>query len=499
MAISKSHDLGSYTLLHTLGTGTSSKVKLAEHKQTHLQVAIKVIRKDDFHLHPEILQKIHREIALMRLMDHPHLLRLHEILESHRHLYLVMDYASHGELLDYVVARGQLTPPEAIRIFRQILYGLDYLHRHSICHRDLKLENILLDDHDNVKIGDFGFARWMSSNVADTSCGSPHYASPEVIMGKPYDGRKADVWSSGVVLYSLLTGRLPFEGSSLRVLASKICGGEYRLPDFPDPMIKDLLSKLLMVDPTQRLSLDQIKRHPFFRSGLPKAYTCPSPLPLPSVAEPIDPRGLDPKIMEIFTAIGWQDQKELFKDLQSPTSTMAKSFCVMLANKRSFEGLPWPVTDEPPEEPANPIDSVLLEPLHFSFATGDAFAPRAHDAKPDSASMYSLAETVPWDPALFVDAADEEKSVASLADIRSPLEHVMAAVQRRLIQCGFEWFYPNDLLILARKHEPKTDVILNVGYQDDGDLRITLNLVQGAATEFSSLVVALAHVVNELE
>ena len=166
---------------------------------------MKIIKKHQFDSSPEILLKIRREISLMRVLNHPHLLKLIDVYESKNRLFIILEYAAHGELFDYLSQQGYLAPEVAMKFFRQIIYGLDYLHSNSICHRDLKLENILLDEHDNLKIADFGFARWMKSNIAETSCGSPHYAAPEVIKGLPYDGRASDIWSCGVILYCLLT------------------------------------------------------------------------------------------------------------------------------------------------------------------------------------------------------------------------------------------------------------------------------------------------------
>ena len=200
----RTQEIGGYILGRTLGSGTTGKVKLAINKETNKHVAVKIIRKASFDIKPDLERKIHREVALMRLLQHPHLLKLEEVCESQHHLYIFIEYAPHGELFDYLVKRKYLDPSEAMIFFREIIYGLDYLHHHGICHRDLKPENILLDEFDHVKIADFGFARWMRSNIAETSCGSPHYAAPEVIRGDPYDGRGADVWSCGVILYALL-------------------------------------------------------------------------------------------------------------------------------------------------------------------------------------------------------------------------------------------------------------------------------------------------------
>lgn len=197
-------EIGDYTLMRTLGSGTTGKVKLAQKNTTHELVAIKIIKKANFLQKPNLEAKIHREIALMRLLDHPHILKLKDVLEGPRHLHLVLEYAENGELFDYLVRAQSLREDVALDIFRQLIYGLDYLHQHNICHRDLKPENILLDSNGHIKIADFGFARWMREKIAETSCGSPHYAAPEVIRGRPYDGLKADIWSAGVILFALL-------------------------------------------------------------------------------------------------------------------------------------------------------------------------------------------------------------------------------------------------------------------------------------------------------
>lgn len=201
---SKLQEVGNYIIEQSLGEGTTGKVKLGVHKEKKTKFAIKIINKTQFTNKPDLQRKIYREIALMRLLNHPHVLKLEEVCESPRHLYIVLEFAQHGELFDFLVSHKKLPIPMAIEFFRQIIYGLDYLHTHAICHRDLKPENILLDQFDRVKIADFGFARWLRNNVADTSCGSPHYAAPEVIRGLHYDGRLADIWSCGVILYALL-------------------------------------------------------------------------------------------------------------------------------------------------------------------------------------------------------------------------------------------------------------------------------------------------------
>ena len=198
------NQIGQYNILKTLGVGTTGKVKLGQHQNTGELVAIKIIKKIDFEIKPNLEKKIQREIALMRLLDHPHIIKLIDVYESERHLDLVLEYAPNGELFDFLVRSQYFREDQALDIFRQLIYALDYLHAHNICHRDLKPENILLDDSNHIKICDFGFARWMKENIAETSCGSPHYAAPEVVKGHPYDGLAADIWSAGVILYALL-------------------------------------------------------------------------------------------------------------------------------------------------------------------------------------------------------------------------------------------------------------------------------------------------------
>ena len=204
MSEERQQEIGDYILGRTLGTGTTGKVKLATKKGTNQQYAIKIIKKSMFDAKPQLQTKIRREVALMRLLSHPHLLKLEEFAESPRHLYIVLEYAQNGELFDFLIKRRSLPLDLGMHFFHEMVYALEYLHEHAICHRDLKPENILLDQYNHIKIADFGFARWMRANIAETSCGSPHYAAPEVIKGIPYDGRFADIWSLGVILFALL-------------------------------------------------------------------------------------------------------------------------------------------------------------------------------------------------------------------------------------------------------------------------------------------------------
>ncbi|XP_056454752.1 serine/threonine-protein kinase BRSK2 [Gadus chalcogrammus] len=195
--------VGPYRLEKTLGKGQTGLVKLGVHCVTCQKVAIKIVNREK--LSESVLMKVEREIAILKLIEHPHVLKLHDVYENKKYLYLVLEHVSGGELFDYLVKKGRLTPKEARKFFRQIISALDFCHSHSICHRDLKPENLLLDEKNNIRIADFGMASLqVGDSLLETSCGSPHYACPEVIRGEKYDGRRADVWSCGVILFALL-------------------------------------------------------------------------------------------------------------------------------------------------------------------------------------------------------------------------------------------------------------------------------------------------------
>ncbi|KAF1374405.1 hypothetical protein PFLUV_G00228760 [Perca fluviatilis] len=209
--------VGNYRLLKTIGKGNFAKVKLARHILTGREVAIKII--DKTQLNPNSLQKLFREVRIMKILNHPNIVKLFEVIETERTLYLVMEYASGGEVFDYLVAHGRMKEKEARAKFRQIVSAVQYCHQKHIVHRDLKAENLLLDADMNIKIADFGFSNeFTMGNKLDTFCGSPPYAAPELFQGKKYDGPEVDVWSLGVILYTLVSGSLPFDGQNLKEL-----------------------------------------------------------------------------------------------------------------------------------------------------------------------------------------------------------------------------------------------------------------------------------------
>ncbi|KAL0114384.1 hypothetical protein PUN28_011563 [Cardiocondyla obscurior] len=272
--------IGKYKLLKTIGKGNFAKVKLAKHVPTGKEVAIKII--DKTQLNPGSLQKLFREVRIMKMLDHPNIVKLFQVIETEKTLYLVMEYASGGEVFDYLVLHGRMKEKEARAKFRQIVSAVQYCHQKKIIHRDLKAENLLLDSEMNIKIADFGFSNeFTPGNKLDTFCGSPPYAAPELFQGKKYDGPEVDVWSLGVILYTLVSGSLPFDGSTLRELRERVLRGKYRIPFYMSTDCENLLKKFLVLNPTKRASLENIMKDKWMNTGYEddelKPYLEPEP------------------------------------------------------------------------------------------------------------------------------------------------------------------------------------------------------------------------------
>uniref|UniRef100_A0AAX7TEB1 MAP/microtubule affinity-regulating kinase 3 n=1 Tax=Astatotilapia calliptera TaxID=8154 RepID=A0AAX7TEB1_ASTCA len=258
--------IGNYRLLKTIGKGNFAKVKLARHILTGREVAIKII--DKTQLNPTSLQKVFREVRIMKTLNHPNIVQLFEVIETEKTLYLIMEYASGGEVFDYLVAHGRMKEKEARAKFRQIVSAVHYCHQKNIVHRDLKAENLLLDADSNIKIADFGFSNeFMTGNKLDTFCGSPPYAAPELFQGKKYDGPEVDIWSLGVILYTLVSGSLPFDGQNLKELRERVLRGKYRVPFYMSTDCEGILRRFLVLNPTKRCSLEQIMKDKWINIG----------------------------------------------------------------------------------------------------------------------------------------------------------------------------------------------------------------------------------------
>ncbi|XP_035858927.1 serine/threonine-protein kinase BRSK2 isoform X10 [Sander lucioperca] len=344
--------VGPYRLEKTLGKGQTGLVKLGIHCVTCQKVAIKIVNREK--LSESVLMKVEREIAILKLIEHPHVLKLHDVYENKKYLYLVLEHVSGGELFDYLVKKGRLTPKEARKFFRQIMSALDFCHSHSICHRDLKPENLLLDEKNNIRIADFGMASLqVGDSLLETSCGSPHYACPEVIRGEKYDGRKADVWSCGVILFALLVGALPFDDDNLRNLLEKVKLGVFHMPHFIPPDCQNLLRGMIEVDATKRLTLEQIQKHIWYIGGknepepeqpVPRKVTIRS---LPSADD------IDPDVLDSMHSLGcFRDKNKLLKDLLSDDDNQEKMIYFLLLDRKER----YPSQEDQNLPPRNEID-----------------------------------------------------------------------------------------------------------------------------------------------
>ncbi|XP_013100328.1 serine/threonine-protein kinase MARK2 isoform X8 [Stomoxys calcitrans] len=292
--------IGKYKLIKTIGKGNFAKVKLAKHLPTGKEVAIKII--DKTQLNPGSLQKLFREVRIMKMLDHPNIVKLFQVIETEKTLYLVMEYASGGEVFDYLVLHGRMKEKEARVKFRQIVSAVQYCHQKRIIHRDLKAENLLLDSELNIKIADFGFSNeFTPGSKLDTFCGSPPYAAPELFQGKKYDGPEVDVWSLGVILYTLVSGSLPFDGSTLRELRERVLRGKYRIPFYMSTDCENLLRKFLVLNPAKRASLETIMSDKWMNMGFEEDELKP-------YIEPKQELG-DVKRIEALVAMGYNRQE----------------------------------------------------------------------------------------------------------------------------------------------------------------------------------------------
>ncbi|XP_024866045.1 serine/threonine-protein kinase BRSK2 isoform X2 [Kryptolebias marmoratus] len=344
--------VGPYRLEKTLGKGQTGLVKLGVHCITGQKVAIKIVNREK--LSESVLMKVEREIAILKLIEHPHVLKLYDVYENNKYLYLVLEHVSGGELFDYLVKKGRLTPKEARKFFRQIISALDFCHSHSICHRDLKPENLLLDEKNNIRIADFGMASLqVGDSLLETSCGSPHYACPEVIRGERYDGRRADVWSCGVILFALLVGALPFDHDNLRQLLEKVKSGVFHMPHFIPPDCQALLKGMIEVNSDKRLTLEAIQKHSWYLGG--RNEPCPEQPPPRRVCVKriLSLTDLDPDVLESMYSLGcFRDRVKLTQDLTSEEDNQEKMIYYLLLDRKER----YPSCEDEDLPPRNDLD-----------------------------------------------------------------------------------------------------------------------------------------------
>lgn len=264
-----------YEIGKLLGQGTFAKVYHARKLKTKKSVAVKVIEKGKV-MENNLIDQIKREISTMRLVKHPNVVQLHEVMASKTKIYFAMEYVKGGELFNKI-AKGRLKEEAGRKYFQQLVAAVDYCHSRGVYHRDLKPENLLLDEFGNLKVTDFGLSALVDCKRQDgllhTTCGTPAYVAPEVLHKKGYDGEKADIWSCGVILFVLLAGYLPFNDPNIMGMYRKISKGEFKCPSWFAPEVKILLSKILDPNPNTRITLDKIMENPWFQKDYKKIET----------------------------------------------------------------------------------------------------------------------------------------------------------------------------------------------------------------------------------
>ncbi|WLF81147.1 Serine/threonine-protein kinase hsl1 [Lodderomyces elongisporus] len=369
--------IGPWKLGRTLGRGSTGRVRLAKNVETGQLAAVKIVPKSNFRKlenpkykrhsrdsqaqgqsqgqgqvagdndNSEDLHRlpygIEREIIIMKLISHPNIMGLYDVWENKNDLYLILEYIEGGELFDYLIKKGRLHESEAVNYFKQIINGINYLHQFNICHRDLKPENLLLDFNKNIKIADFGMAALeIKERLLETSCGSPHYASPEIVAGKTYHGAPSDIWSCGIILFALLTGHLPFDDENIRKLLLKVQSGKFIMPHELSWEAKDLISKMLKVNPAERISMAGILSHPLLSKYPNPAVTysknCTTTLDITSAEiKPIESVAkIDKEILKNLSVLFHNcDENTIMSRLMSQKKCPEKMFYYLLMKYRN--------------------------------------------------------------------------------------------------------------------------------------------------------------------
>ncbi|KAG5267052.1 hypothetical protein AALO_G00239330 [Alosa alosa] len=420
--------IGNYRLLKTIGKGNFAKVKLARHVLTGREVAVKII--DKTQLNPTSLQKLFREVRIMKLLNHPNIVKLFEVIETEKTLYLIMEYASGGEVFDYLVAHGRMKEKEARAKFRQIVSAVEYCHQKRIVHRDLKAENLLLDADMNIKIADFGFSNEFTlGSKLDTFCGSPPYAAPELFQGKKYDGPEVDVWSLGVILYTLVSGSLPFDGQNLKELRERVLRGKYRIPFYMSTDCENLLKKLLVLNPVKRGSLEQVMKDRWMNVGHEEEALKP-------YTEP-EQNNSDTKRIELMVTMGFPKDEVIDSLLGQKYDEVMATYLLLGRKTPEFEGNESVSTNlcqrsrpsndlnnslgQPPN-PSNVQRSILTsqkQQRRFSDHVGQSVSPAVSGSKH---AQVSIVESEQKDEQ---DSSSKSTSAGSKADLQaSPLHAV---------------------------------------------------------------------------
>lgn len=391
-----------------------------------LKVAIKLIRKDTVPPNSNRETKVFREINALSILTHPNIVRLEEVIQNDKYIGIVLEYASGGELFDHIINHKYLKDNVACRLFSQLISGVHYLHSKGIVHRDLKLENLLLDKHKNIMISDFGFANSFQyssdgsiNDLMSTSCGSPCYAAPElVISDSKYVGRKVDVWSCGVILYAMLAGYLPFDddpenpdGSNITQLYKYITSTPLTFPEFVQPMPRDLLRKILVSDPLKRIDLNNVRSH---------AWLAPHAHFLSVTPEEWDRSFLHQSQVQQYlhkSPVNSHQSQLLSSQLSQPKLQESQQTAPSLT---AFTTPPLPPTIQAPPQQALPPLPQNLSPNNGSYTSTAPFRLSSNSASTTNSSQIPSSSSTPQNLNTISNSSSSTSFITATSSIPAP-------------------------------------------------------------------------------
>lgn len=265
--------IGKYEIGDELGCGSFSHVCLAQDIETHTIYAVKIVPKANL-ANQQDEQRFQREINTMAFLKNPNLVALNDFFWDDENFYMIIDYCQGGELFDYIVKNERLDEQTASIVFHQILLAIECCHLHGVAHRDLKPENVLITEFPHVKVADFGLCGLIKEETKmKTFCGSPCYCAPECLCRVQYDGKKADIWSMGIMLYAMVTGEHPWDITNTSMMLRQILKASYYVPEFLSPEVVDLISRILKPQPAERITIEEIKEHPWVKRYFPNKHS----------------------------------------------------------------------------------------------------------------------------------------------------------------------------------------------------------------------------------
>ena len=350
-----SNTIDQYIIEQKLGEGIFGTVKLATHKITKEKVAIKLLNKNKITKAQQTL--LSRELLILKKMNHFNIIKLYSIIETESIIYLIQEYSSGSELSNYINYHTKTDEKEICKFFQQIISGVEYIHSMGIAHRDLKPENILLTRSNDIKIIDFGLSNiYKEGQLLKTSCGSPYYAPPEMLQGKPYNGLYSDIYSCGIILYYMLTKKLPFNENNNTELYKKKIEGKFNIPKNISKDAQDLLKKIIKVKPEERIKIKDIKKHPWFKLA-DISYNMHSGLNCDKIIFPIDN-----EIVKNMTDLGFNSMEVRYNIIKNEHNNITTTYYLLLDKKcrkgrKSIADLHSNLFDDYINDPKNKIDN----------------------------------------------------------------------------------------------------------------------------------------------